>query len=394
MNDRCTHRLGTVTINVGTEHSNKPVVVKQVKHDFLFGCAEFSVLPFVAGQMDEAEQEQAKKRFGYMEELLNSVTLPFYWGRFEPEEGNPDTKRMKDAAKWLKDRGMTLKGHPLCWHTVCAPWLLEKSNEEIYQIQMERVERDVAEFAGLIDMWDVINEAVIMPIFDKYDNGITRICKERGRIPLIRDLFAKARATNPKATLLINDFDMTESYDILIEGVLESGIKIDTIGLQSHMHKGVWSKEKTEEVLERFSRFKLPLHFTEVTIVSGHIMPKEIVDLNDYQLDSWPSTPEGEERQAKETVEFYEALYANPWVEAITWWSFNDGLWLGAPGGFLDNNSDPKPVYHELHKRIKGDWWTAEKQLQSDAHGNVEVTGTKGEYVAICDGKEICFSVR
>ena len=393
MNDRFAHRLGTVTVNLGTEHSNKSVVVKQVKHGFLFGCAEFSVLPFIAGQMDEAEQEQAKKRFNYMDELMNSVTLPFYWGRFEPEEGNPDIKRMKDAAKWLKEGGMTLKGHPLCWHTVCAPWLLDKSNEEIYQIQMERVARDVAEFAGLIDMWDVINEAVIMPIFDKYDNGITRICKERGRIPLIRDLFAKARATNPKATLLINDFDMSESYDILIEGVLESGIKIDTIGLQSHMHQGVWSKEKTEEVLERFSRFKLPLHFTEVTIVSGHIMPKEIEDLNDYQLDSWPSTPEGEERQVRETINFYEALYANPWVEAITWWSFNDGLWLGAPGGLLDNNSDPKPVYHELHKRIKGDWWTAEKQLRSDLNGDIEVTGTKGEYVAICDGKEVSFSI-
>ena len=394
MNSRFSHRLGTVTINLGTEYSNKPVVVKQVKHDFLFGCSEFSVLPFVAGEMNGVEYEQANKRFEYMTELMNSVTLPFYWGRFEPEEGSPDTKRMKDAAKWLKEKDLILKGHPLCWHTVCAPWLLDKSNEEIHQTQMSRVERDVTEFAGLIDMWDVINEAVIMPIFDKYDNGITRICKERGRISLIRDLFAKAHAANPQATLLINDFDMSESYDILIEGVLESGIKIDTIGLQSHMHQGVWSKEKTEEVLERFSRFKLPLHFTEVTIVSGHIMPKEIVDLNDYQLDSWPSTPEGEDRQAKETVEFYEALYANPWVEAITWWSFMDGLWLGAPSGLLNSNSDPKPVYHELHKRIKGEWWTVEKQLQSDAHGNIEVTGTKGEYVAICDGKEVCFSVR
>ena len=30
-------------------------------------------------------------------------------------------------------------------------------------------------------------------------------------------------------------------------------------------------------------------------------MPPEIVDLNDYQVESWPSTPEGEARQADES---------------------------------------------------------------------------------------------
>ncbi len=57
-------------------------------------------------------------------------------------------------------------------------------------------------------MWDVINEVVIMPIFDKYDNGITRICREIGRIPMVRMVFDAAREAGPHATLLLNDFDM------------------------------------------------------------------------------------------------------------------------------------------------------------------------------------------
>jgi hypothetical protein len=41
--------------------------------------------------------------------------------------------------------------------------------------------------------------------------------------------------------------------------------------------------------------------FTETTLVSGRLMPPEIVDLNDYQVEKWPTTPE-EERQASETI--------------------------------------------------------------------------------------------
>jgi GH35 family endo-1,4-beta-xylanase len=386
------HRQSTAIVKLSAG-PNAAVTVRQLKHKFHFGCAEFSALPYAGGEMDAPAAAAAEKRFGHMAELFNQVTLPFYWGRYEPQRGKPDAARMEKAARWLASRGMALKGHPLCWHTVCAPWLMGLTNDEIYYTQMNRVTRDVTAFAGLIDAWDVINEAVIMPIFNRYDNGVTRICKERGRFKLIKDLFAVARAANPKATLLINDFDMSESYDILVEGLLETGVPISAIGLQSHMHQGCWTPEKLADVLERFSRFGLPLHFTEVSLVSGEIMPAEIVDLNDHQVDIWPSTTEGEARQAQETAWFYETLYAHPLVEAITYWSFKDGLWLNAPSGLLSTDNDPKPAYDALHRLIKGEWWTGEQVLTTDADGMITVTGTKGEYTAVCNGGETRFAI-
>jgi hypothetical protein len=116
-----------------------------------------------------------------------------------------------------------VKGHPLAWHTVCAPWLLDLSTDEIADVQDARIRREVADFAGVIDTWDVINEVVIMPVFDKEPNGLTRLAWERGRIPTIRLAFDAARQTNPTATLLLNDFDMSTAYECLIEGVLEAG---------------------------------------------------------------------------------------------------------------------------------------------------------------------------
>ena len=90
--------------------------------------------------------------------------------------------------------------------------------------------------------------------------------------------------TNPTATLLLNDFDMSTAYECLIEGVLEAGIQVDAIGLQSHMHQGYWGEEKTLAILDRFARFGLPLHLTETTLLSGDLMPAHIEDLNDYQV--------------------------------------------------------------------------------------------------------------
>ena len=259
--------------------------------------------------------------------------------------------------------------------------------------QVARIQRDVSNFRGLIDMWDVINEAVIMPVFDKYDNGLTRLCQAMGRIKLIKTVFETARETNPSATLLINDFDVSPAYDILVEGCLEAGIQIDAIGIQSHMHQGYWGVEKTLKVLDQFTRFNLPIHFTETTLVSGQLMPPEIVDLNDYQVTDWPTTPQGEDRQAEETLLHYKTLFAHPLVEGITWWDMSDGGWLNAPAGLLRRDGSSKPAYDELLKLIKGEWWTSPIKLATNNQGEIRFNGLFGDYELLYDGKRKPFSV-
>jgi GH35 family endo-1,4-beta-xylanase len=378
------NRTADVTLTVLKEDqtplANHEVQVMQNNHKFLFGCTGFEIIPLANNELDGEEKARAQQLNQRLMDLYNCITLPFYWGRFEPERGEPDTQRLLNTAKWFVDRGCKVKGHPLCWHTVTADWLMELSNEAIIQAQIARIHRDVADFKGLIDMWDVINEAVIMPIFDKYDNGITRIARQLGRIGIIRMMFEAARAMNPGATLLLNDFDTSISYEILIEGCLEAGIEIDAIGIQSHMHQGYWGAEKTHRVLERFAHFGLPIHFTEISLVSGELMPPEIVDLNDHQVDEWPTTPEGEARQAAEVVEFYKILFAHPLVEGITNWGLPDGGWLNAPSGYLRHDLSPKPAYDALMNLIKGEWWRAPAKMITDQDGKLRFNGFLGEY--------------
>jgi GH35 family endo-1,4-beta-xylanase len=319
--------------------------------------------------------------------------LPFYWARFEPQRGQPLTEKLQNAARWCAQHGLLAKGHPLCWHTLTADWLLGMRPPEILQAQTARIQREISNFRGLVDMWDVINEAVIMPIFDKYDNGLTRLCQAMGRIETVKAMFVAARLANPSAVLLINDFDVSPAYDILVEGCLAAGIQIDAIGIQSHMHQGYWGVEKTLQILDHFARFNLPIHFTETTLVSGRLMPPEIVDLNDYQVQKWPTTPAGEERQARETILHYETLFAHPLVESITWWDMSDGGWLNAPAGLLRQDGSAKPAYLELLKRIKGEWWTAPLRLATDQEGKARFGGFLGDYELACAGELRSFTL-
>ena len=383
----------TVLNTNGTPLANQEVTIAQTQHAFLFGTAAFDLVPLTNGEYRGAQLEQAEQRAEKLLALCNAATLPFYWARFEPERGKPITAQVQKAARWCLEHGLRTKGHPLCWHTLTADWLLSMSNTEILEAQTARIQRDVSDFRGLIDMWDVVNEAVIMPIFDKYDNGITRLCRELGRIRTLKAMFDAARLENPSATLLLNDFDISPAYDILVEGCLEAGIRIDVIGIQSHMHQGYWGVEKTLEVLDHFSRFHLPIHFTETTLVSGHLMPPEIVDLNDYQVEEWPTTPEGEERQARETIQHYTTLFAHPLVEGVTWWDMSDGGWLNAPAGLLRKNGSSKPAFDELLKLIKGEWWLAPTQFTSDEVGSVRFRGFPGDYEWTCNDKHGAFSL-
>ena len=370
----------------GTPAAGQQVRIDQVSHQFLFGCGAFDAVA-LKKTGDEAQRAFLQERMEKWLALFNYGTLPFYWGRYEPEEGKTAYPETMAAAEWLRDRGVKVKGHPLCWHTACAPWLMQYSNEEILRRQLARIHRDVTAYRGVIDMWDVINEVVIMPVFDKYDNAITRICQEKGRTRLVKEVFAAARESNPDAVLLINDFNTSVSYEILLEGLLEAGVPISAIGIQSHQHQGYWGLEKLNDVLARFSRFGLPIHFTENTLVSGDIMPAHIVDLNDWQVESWPSTPEGEARQAREITEMYSTLFAHPLVEAITTWDFNDGCWLKAPSGFVREDNSEKPSYHALQKLIHQDWETHET-LTTDSDGQLSLTGFRGGYTLTVNGQQ------
>lgn len=375
--DRYAHRRAHARLCLvgpeGAPLADRDVTVAQSRHAFGFGCT---------GPGMEPAGEQARERWL---DLFDTATLPFYWGRYEPQPGQTDRAALTRAAQWLVDRGVRVKGHPLVWHTVKAPWVDLLPLPEAERALRERIRREVGDFAGLIDTWDAINEVVIMPRFanepDGIANAITRLCAEKGRVGMVRLAVEEARSLGTGPTLVVNDFDLGEEYEHLVEDLLEAGVAIDAIGLQSHMHQGFRGEDQLREICDRFARFGLPLHWTETTLLSGDPMPREVADLNDYVVEEWPSTPDGELRQSDEIVRHYETLVAHPAVESITYWGFEDaGAWLGAPGGFVRRDGTLKPAYDSLRSLIRGEWWLSPTTLRTDAGGHIEVEAFAGVF--------------
>ena len=106
------HRATTATVTLthnGSPLAQQEVIVKQTRHQFLFGSnwGESSIA-LANGELSGHDKELAERRNENFLRLFNQATLPFYWGRFEPLRGKPETARLMKAAKWLAERGVAV----------------------------------------------------------------------------------------------------------------------------------------------------------------------------------------------------------------------------------------------------------------------------------------------
>ncbi|MCS7301779.1 MAG: endo-1,4-beta-xylanase [Fimbriimonadales bacterium] len=374
------HRKADGTIRVvnaqGKPVRQQTVQVEMTRHAFLFGANIFPLFEF-----DESQRETYGRRF---RELLNYATLGFYWGAYEPEQGRKTGRELQQRiAQWCKQHGIATKGHPLVWHEVYPRWA-SNDPDAVKPMLQARVREIVREFRGLVDRWDVINEPTVG---HKFENGVGKWLARDGAAAVVRETLRWARAANPNAFLVCNDYNISPEYEKLIEALLQQETPLDAIGIQSHMHSGEWTLERAWEVCQTYARFGKPLHFTEVTVLSGQ---------HGWELPRpWRSTPEGEARQAEYVERFYTLLFSHPAVEAITWWDLADArAWQGAPAGLLREDLTPKPAYERLRRLIREQWWTPRQTLTTDSQGRAQFRGFLGAYQLSVGGKTVAFQLR
>lgn len=328
------------------------------EHGFLFGCNIFPVLEYE----DEGKREYGER----FTALLNYATLPFYWGSYEAERGKTREAHLRRMAKWCADCGLAVKGHPLVWHEVWPKWG-PADPDEAKRLLEARVRSIVSGFRGLVDRWDVVNEATVS---ERFSNGVGAWAKRDGAVAMVREVVRWARESSPGASLLYNDYNVSPEFEKLVGELPASAV--DAIGIQSHMHQKTWTLDRAWEVCETYARFGRPLHFTELTVLSG--------EAGWMKPSPWPTTAEGEAAQAAYVADFYTLLFSHPAVEAITWWDFMDGAWQGAPAGLVRADISPKPAYDRLLDLVRRDWWTDRLEARTDSQGRCVIRGFAGSY--------------
>jgi GH35 family endo-1,4-beta-xylanase len=366
------HRKGRLDIVVagpdGAPLPHRAVRLEQRDSAFLFGCNIFRLDP----QDESREQKEYQRLFC---DLLNYATLPFYWGSYEAEPGKTREARLRAMASWCAEHGLRSKGHPLVWHEVYPAWA-DAQEAPALKLQQKRTRQIVKDFRGLVDMWDVINESSVS---HRFDNAIGKWAREVGAVKAAAEALRWARSANRKAVLLVNDYNVSPEYEAQIEGLTAGDHKPDAIGIQTHMHTSERPLDQVWGICETYARFGLPLHFTELTVLSGHYISPNVA-WSGYREENWPSTPAGEEKQLRYLERFYTLLFSHPAVAAITCWDFADGGWMNAPAGLVRRDMSPKPIYDRLKELIRREWRT-NVTLTTDAAGRAEVNAFYGRYV-------------
>ena len=185
---------------------------------------------------------------------------------------------------------------------------------------------------------------------------------------IVAEWFKQAHEIDPDVKLYINDYGIlrvvTEHqmhYENFISNLIKNGAPLYGIGMQGHSGAKLVHPEKILEVLDRFSKFNLPLKVTEFDLeFHEHISNREEI-YADYMRD------------------FMTIVLSHPSVESILIWGFWDGAhWI--PGaGLYHKNWEAKPSA-KMWKYLVSEKWHTVVSGKTDKRGEFALRGFHGDY--------------
>jgi len=386
------YRMGTAHLSVvtidGRPVPNTKVTIEQTGHEFLFGCNRSLIMQSMIAarkygtwilprwekkySISDKEIEIYTRKFI---EFANYTSLNTGWSVYEKRKSKINCEPYDKEIKWLHDKGFKVLAHSLVWNNNTPEWV-PRDCKGIAKAVEKRVRDFVSHYKGKFDYFLVFNEAAkpFRPIFAK--DKMTKCFREIGHIAFVSKPFKIAREVNPTAKLMINEVAIVDhrGFPHLLRHLKDSNANplYDIIGIQSHMHNKLWRLDQVWKACEVYSTFGVPIHFTEVSVLSGTPM--------NGKNHGMKTTPDGERKQAEYAVNLYTTLFSHPSVEAIQWWNLTDhGAWKRVPAGLLRKDMSPKPAYNALIYLIKKKWWTKVEKTTSK-QGECEFKGFLGDY--------------
>lgn len=195
--DIAAHRMADADLTFEGILPGASVGVEQISHEFVFGAHIFN--------FDQLGSDDLNARYKELYgTLFNSATIPFYWRKFELEEGKPrfaaeyrDTaafwnsvKDPKQQPHWRRpatdplvefceSKGIRLNGHTLVWGNYrwhIPDWLLEKM-PAVYRDGV--VKQDNPHVAPRIEMFDSLTPAQIEALLPEFTTEIHTLMAKR-----------------------------------------------------------------------------------------------------------------------------------------------------------------------------------------------------------------------
>lgn len=176
-----------------------------------------------------------------------------------PEEGVYDFTLADKFVEFGEANDMFIIGHCLIWHSQLAAWFPydDEGNFVTPEVLKERMKEHittiVTRYKGRIHGWDVVNEAILED--GSYRKSPFYLILGEEFIPLA---FEYAHAADPDAELYLNDYGMNnkgrrDTYVKIANELKARGLRIDGIGMQSHVGMDYPDMQEYEESLLAFA---------------------------------------------------------------------------------------------------------------------------------------------
>lgn len=379
----------------GSPVSGVKVTIKQLTHDFKFGCNLFKYKCFPTAEENALYEEKFAK-------LFNLAVAPFYWGPFEPEEGKMrfekdsvfiDRRPAPEAVlEFCRKHNLKVKGHPLFWPSIMPQWLPD-DYAELKPYLTRRLERIAQRYDGAIQSFDCVNEVTSVQLRDREpDRSKTYQCYTALGGDYPQWAFKQADRFFADSELNINETGASwavfnkelSPYFMLIERLLNLGCRVDRIGLQYHVFR------RPDDIYDIVDSFYNPVHLYKVMDCYGKF--QRPLSVSEITIPGYEDN--GEEIQAETVKNLYRIWFSQRNADEIVYWNLGDNCaavgdgWAEDQfqGGLLKNDFSEKLSYQVLDELINRQWRTNLEYESAGQflyfkgfYGEYEVTAGRGE---------------
>jgi endo-1,4-beta-xylanase len=277
----------------------------------------------------------------------------------------PGEYHFNDAAATLafaRANRMPLTGSHLLWHEWLPAWFAGIADRaEAERLVRQHVTTLATLFAGEVYSWNVVNEA-IRPEDGRPDGlRITPLLEKLGP-GYIAAAFATARAADPRAKLLYNDYDMEATSQEarrdallrLLDQLQGQGAPIDGVGLQSHLRPSMPPDDR------RYRGF--------LRDIAGRGLEIAVTELDVIESGTLGSVAGRDQVVADCYARFLAIVLDEHAVSSVVIWGLSDRYsWENAPSrprfrrrdGLparplpFDEEFRPKPAFHAIIHALK-----------------------------------------
>jgi len=295
------------------------------------------------------------------------VTARMDWDHLQPTPDAHDFSGVDADYEWARKYDMKFRGHTLVYGERAPKWYADLPNGDA---AVKALEKHVAEtckhFAGRMQSWDVVNEAILIPA-GRPDHLRPHVFLDKIGPDYLDLSYHTARAADPSATLVYNEFgiEMELPEQVakrqvlldLIDGFKKRGVPLDAVGLQSHLYFADmphFDEKAFDRFLDELAARGLAVMLTELDVVDKGA-PSDVA-----QRDA---------AVAGVYKRYLDVALAHQGVTSVITWGVSDRMsWIISVPDPLTHRDDgqrprplpfdadmhPKPAYFAIAEALRG----------------------------------------